>query len=678
MKNPLVQYHRLPPFKRIRFEHIESALDKILLENRQRLRKLLSKKRSFTWKNLMIPLEEMEDQLCRMWSPIGLLHAVMDTEELREIYHRCLPKLSQYNSEVSQNLDLYQAILKLMQSSAFKKLNDAQKKVIKDKLRDFKLSGVTLTPLKKQRFAELLEHHVRLAARFKENVLDATTEWSFLVRDEEKLSGLPDHMLTVLKRKASEKNLQGFLLTLDFPVYQTVISYADDAALREIMYEAYVTRASDQGPDAGIHDNTRVMEELLNIRCELAQLLDFKTYADYSLATKMANSTEEVMSFLSDLVDKVKPVACQELQFLQTFAKQECGVKRLKAWDIAYCSEKLKKKLFNISQEELRPFFSEEKVLAGMLAFVEKLYGLTIEERKNVEIWHENVRFFEVYDQNKKIRGYFYTDLYAREHKQSGAWTDAYCARRKRGLRIQLPVAYLICNFSPPTEERPSLLTHDEVLTLFHEFGHCLHHVLSKVDYINVSGWNGLEWDAVELPSQFMEYFCWQRSVLNLMAEHYKEGKALPEDLLVNLLKSKNFQSALQILRQLVFAVFDFRLHMEFEQNVQGKIQKLLDKVRKEISILPVPKFNRFQHSFSHIFEGSYSAGYYSYLWSEMLSADAFSKFEEKDIFDKETAERFLQCILERGGSSEAMELFVNFRGRKPTIDAMLKYYSIV
>ncbi len=679
MKNSLVKNEQLPDFKNIHPENIATNLDQLLNENRARIAALLAHSQTYTYDDLVYPLEILDDRLQKYWSPITHLHAVAQTDKLRTAYQACLPKLTAYSTEIEQNETLYQAFEALATSAAYKKLDIAQQKLIQDQLRDFRLSGVALPPKEKQRYAEIQTQLAQQTNHFEENILDATQGWTKHITDEKELAGIPAHAITQARATAQQKNLDGWLFTLEFPSYYAVISYAHERTLRETMYQAYVTRASDQGPNAGKFDNTKVMTEILQLRNELSQLLGFKHYAELSLTTKMVKKPQQVLDFLQQLIDTVRPKALQELQELAQFAKQQLGIADLKPWDVAYASEKLREKDYGISDESLRPYFPEEKVLTGLFELVTRLYNINVQEIKNVVAWHPDVRFFEIRDQKNELRGQFYLDLYARPHKRGGAWMDNYCDRmRYHDGTVQTPIAYLTCNLTPPNAGKPALFTHDEIVTLFHEFGHGLHHMLTKIEYAGVSGINGVQWDAVELPSQFMEFFTWEKSVLKAISSHYETGEHLPENLAQRMIDAKHFHTGLHLLRQLEFALFDFRLHMEFAPSKDAKqVQTLLDEIRATISVIPVPAYNRFQHSFSHIFAGGYSAGYYSYLWAEMLASDAFAKFEENGVFDASTGQSFLKNILERGGSQDALELFIAFRRREPTIDALLKHHGI-
>lgn len=668
----------LPLFDKINPATIESELEELLTENRARITALLTNLSQYTLEELMLPLAVLSDRLDNFWSPISHLHSVKQSPDLREAYHHCLPKLITYTTELSQNEQLYDAIKKLSESTHYTKLDPTQKKLIQDELRDFHLAGVDLSTDAKKRYSEIKTRLAQLTTKFEENLLDATTDWTLHITSQNELTGIPPHTLIAAQQAAKEKNLSGWLLTLDYPCYQSVISYANDRLLREKIYRAYTTRASDQS-DTNKFNNNPVMTEILQLRHELSALLGFNNYGELSLATKMVKKPEQVLDFLQQLVCHAKPKAQQELNELTKFAQQLDGINHLESWDIAYYSEKLQQQRYGIDDETLRPYFPIEQVLTGLFTLTEKLYGMHIEEIKNVPIWHDDVRFFEIRDSQHQLRGQFYLDLYARPQKREGAWMDD-CASRWRlpDNTIQTPIAYLICNLTPPNQGKPALLTHDEALTLFHEFGHGLHHMLTKVDYLGVSGIDGVAWDAVELPSQFMECFAWEKPVLDTISKHYQTGTSLPENLLQALRDAKNFHSGLHLVRQLEFALFDFKLHLNNNENISTEqIQRLLDEVRATTSVIIPPKFNRFQNSFSHIFAGGYAAGYYSYLWAEMLSSDAFGTFSENGIFDQKTGLAFLHNILEKGGSEEAIDLFIAFRGRAPKIDALLKQYGI-
>lgn len=677
MTNPLLAMRGLPPFSAIRPEHIEPAIDQLLAEGRAAVARLLDGQRDYTWANLIAPLEDLSDRLRRVWSPVGHMNAVVNSPELRAAYNACLPKLSDYATELGQNEQLYRAYQSIADGPEWARLDTAQKKIIDNALRDFRLSGVALPPEQKARFKDIMQELSNLTAKFEENLLDATNGWHKQIDDVNELAGLPPTAIALLAQLAQQRGLQGWLATLEFPSYIPIITYADNRSLRRELYEAYVTRASDAGPNAGRWDNTPVMEKLLALRHESAQLLGFKNYAEYSIAPKMARSTDQVLSFLTDLAQRSIGMARAELDEVRAYAREQHGVQELEAWDVTYYGEKLRQHRYAISKEDLKPYFPEARAVAGMFQVVKRLYGLDIRERSGVDTWHPDVRFFEIRDERGDLRGQFYLDLYARQHKRGGAWMDDCITRKREADGVQTPTAYLTCNFSPPVGDDPALFTHDEVLTLFHEFGHGLHHMLTKVDYPSVAGIAGVAWDAVELPSQFMENWCWQREALDLIAGHYLSGAPLPDELFRKMLAARNFQAGMQMVRQLEFALFDFRLHLEYDPARGGRIYEILDEVRKQVAVMKPPSFNRFPHSFSHIFAGGYAAGYYSYKWAEVLSSDAFSAFEEQGIFDRNTGLRFLTTVLEQGGSREPMELFVEFRGREPSIDALLRHSGI-
>jgi oligopeptidase A len=675
MTNPLLQTQGLPTFSQIKPEQVVPAIEQVLNENRTKMVQLIETANPYTWDNFIQPLNEFNDYLNRVWSPVEHLHHVADNEELRTAYNACLPKLSAYRSEIGQNKGLYAGYKAIAESADYAQLERAQQQAITNELRDFRLSGIDLPPEKQARYKEIQEQLSKLTTKFSENVLDATEAWKKHITDESLLAGLPDSAKALAKQNAEHDELEGWLLTLDFPCYLPVMNYAENRELRHEMYMAYMTRASENGPKAGQWDNSPIMSEIMALRLELATLLGFANYAEYSLATKMAETPQQVLDFLMDLANRTKPYATQELEELKTFAKEQYGVDSLAMWDVPYYSEKLREHRYHISQETLRPYFPLPKVLTGLFSVVQRLYGLSIKQCNNVDTWHSDVQFFEVYTESGELRGQFFLDCFARKGKRSGAWMDECLSRHRTQQGLQTPVAHLTCNFTPPVGDKPSLLTHQEVTTLFHEFGHGLHHILTTIDYVPVSGINGVAWDAVELPSQFLENWCWEREALDLLAAHYETGEPLPEELFQKMQAAKNFQAGLFMMRQLEFGLFDFRLHTEYTDGMD--IQALLDDVRQQITVLFPPDFVRFQNSFSHVFAGGYAAGYYSYKWAEVLSADAFSKFEENGIFDRNTGQQFLQSILEKGGSQPPMELFIEFRGREPKIDALLKQSGI-
>ena len=677
MSNPLLTMEGLPPFSRIKPEHAEPAVSQVIEENRRAVAELLERADGYRWDNLVEPLERLEERLSRVWSPISHMNSVVNTEALRAAYNACLAKLSDYATEMGQNEALFSAFKQIAEGDEYSRLDVAQKRIIDNALRDFRLSGVDLPEDQKARYKQIMQELSALNSKFEEHVLDATHAWKLQIDDETRLAGLPDSAKAMARQTAEREGREGWLFTLEFPSYLPVMMYADDRELRREMYTAFVTRASDEGPHAGQWDNTPVMEQILALRHEAARLLGFANYAERSIATKMAASTDQVLAFLNDLAERALPMARKELDEVRAFAQAQFGAGELEAWDIPYYSEKLRQHRYAITQEELKPYFPEDRVLSGMFRVVNKLYGIEITEIEGVDTWHEDVRFFEIEDVHGNVRGQFYLDLYARPHKRGGAWMDDCITRMRMEEGVQVPVAYLTCNFSAPIGDDPALFTHDEVLTLFHEFGHGLHHMLTRVDYPSVAGISGVAWDAVELPSQFMENWCWQREALNFIAGHYQSGEPLPDEMFEKMVAAKNFQSALQMVRQLEFSIFDFRLHLEYDPAKGGRIDEILQQVRDQVAVIHPPSFNRFPHSFSHIFAGGYAAGYYSYKWAEVLSADAFAQFEENGIFDRETGLRFLAAILEQGGSRDPMELFVEFRGREPTIDALLRHSGL-
>ncbi|MBL0644895.1 oligopeptidase A [Aeromonas veronii] len=678
MNNPLLTMDSLPPFSQIKPEQVQPAVIQAIADCKQKISDVLAQRDPHTWDSLIAPLEEVNDRLSRIWSPVSHLNSVLNSEALREAHDACLPLLSEFQTYVGQHEGLYQAYLALSQSDDFPLLSGAQRKEIENTLRDFRLSGIGLPAEAQQRYGEIQARLSELASRFSNNVLDATQGWHKLVADEAELAGLPDSVRAAARQMAELKGKEGWLFTLDIPSYLPVMMYADNRELRAEMYEAFTTRASDQGPNAGKWDNSAIMSELLTLRRELAQLLGFANYAELSLATKMADKTEQVVSFLTDLAAKSLPQGKAELEEIRTFAAEQHGQSELAAWDLAYYAEKLKQHKFSISDEQLRPYFPASKVVKGLFEVVKRVFGMKVRERLGIDTWHPDVRFYDIFDADDELRGSFYLDLYAREHKQGGAWMDVCLGRRYRqDGSLQKPVAYLTCNFNGPVDGKPALFTHNEVVTLFHEFGHGIHHMLTRIDVAGVAGINGVAWDAVELPSQFLENWCWESEALAFISGHYETGEPLPADLLEKMLTARNFQAAMQMLRQLEFALFDFRLHQEFDPANPAQLPALLDEVRSQVAVMTPPAFNRFQHSFSHIFAGGYAAGYYSYKWAEVLSADAFSRFEEEGIFNPATGQSFLKNILEKGGSKEPMELFRAFRGREPKVDALLRHSGI-
>nr|WP_298250377.1 oligopeptidase A [uncultured Halomonas sp.] len=677
-RNPLLETHELPPFEAIHPEHAVPAIDELLTENRRAIETLVeqAEREPPSWQSLAAPLEALNDRLSRAWSPISHLNGTMNNPALREAYQACLGKLSDYSTWLGQHEGLFRAWQALKEGGAWETLDAAQRRTVDNTLRDFRLAGVDLPAEKKHRYGEIKARLSELSNTFSNQLLDATQAWHLSLDDETRLAGLPESALATLRANAEAKEETGYRITLDFPSFFPVVSYADDRELRREVYTAFVTRASDQGPYAGQYDNAPLMEEILALRHELAQLLGFATYADYSLETKMAESPAEAQGFLEDLATRAVPQARQEFTELAAFADEALGMADLEPWDIGYVSEKLREARHAINEEQLRPYFPAPRVVEGLFRVVERLFGVTFREDERAPRYHPDVRFFRILENDAPIAG-FYLDLYAREGKRGGAWMDECRVRRHEGDTLQLPVAYLTCNFTRPVGERPALLTHDEVVTLFHEFGHGLHHMLTRQTIADISGINGVAWDAVELPSQFMENYCWEREGLDLIAGHVDTGAALPDELLGKLQAARNFQSAMGMVRQLEFSLFDLRLHHDLEAPAAAEIQALLDAVREDVSVVPRAAFNRFQNGFGHIFAGGYAAGYYSYKWAEVLSADAWSAFEEAGIFDPETGHRFRTEILEQGGARDAADLFQAFRGRAPSVEPLLRHSGI-
>jgi len=684
MTNPLLVQASLPHFSEIKPEHVKPAVVQAIAKCKETIADVLANNQVFTWGNLVTPIDEVDDTLGKLWSPVSHMNSVVNNDELRDAYESCLPLLSEYGTFVGQHQGLYEAYQQLANSDEYHILNVAQKKVIDNALRDFTLSGIALSGNDKKRYGEIATRLSELSSKFSNNVMDATQAFTVNISDESELSGLPESAQEAAKILAKEKGLSGWLFTLDYPSYLPVMMYCDNRALREQMYSAFCTRASEQGPNAGEFDNSETMAEILKLRHELASLLDFDNYSEKSIATKMAGNTEEVLTFLENLAVKSKTQGQKEFAELTTFAQTlSADNSELQAWDLPYYAEKLKQERYAISDEALRPYFPEDKIVKGLFEVVRRLFGLTITLREGVDTWHKDVKFYDVFDADNNQRGSFYLDLYARENKRGGAWMDDCQGRRELANgEVQLPVAYLTCNFNQPIGDKPALFTHNEVVTLFHEFGHGIHHMLTQINASSVAGINGVPWDAVELPSQFLENWCWQPEALAFMSGHFETGEPLPKEMLDKMLAAKNFQSAMQMLRQIEFSIFDFQMHLNYEENAptqrqENYIQQILNKVRQQYAVTTAPEFNRFQHGFSHIFGGGYAAGYYSYKWAEVLSADAFSRFEDEGIFNEQVGRDFLTNILEKGGSQEPSELFSAFRGRTPEIDALLRHSGI-
>ncbi len=694
MTNPLldpVAPNTLPAFDRIKPEHAEPALDAVLAENRRALSTLLAGTGEPGWETLIEPMEDLSDRLTRAWGPVQHLFGVMANADWRKAFNAGLPKVTEYGLEFSQNEVLFKAYERLAESAGYVAFSPARKKVIDDALRDFRLSGIALPTDQKARYKAIALRLSEIQSRFEENLMDGVQAYGKHVTDQALLAGMTDEGKAQAAEKARAKKLEGWLLTLDFPSYDAVASYADNRDLRHELYEAYATRASERSPHPPEFDNTALMEEILALRYEEARLLGFNNFGELSLATKMAESPDAVEAFLLDLAAKARPFAIKELEELKAFAKTRDGLADFQPWDSAYYGEKLKEKKLGYSEEELRPYFPAPQVIAGMFALVERIYGVKIECTHDVATWHPDVTTYAVREADGAEVGLFYLDPYARQDKRGGAWMDECLGRRRTASGLQRPVAYLTCNFTPPLAggepdpappgnalqtRKPALLTHDEVLTLFHEFGHGLHHLLTRVDEASVSGIRGVAWDAVELPSQFMENWCYDKATLNGFAHHHQTGAAIPDALLKKLQASRSYQSGLATLRQIEFSLFDLRLHRDYDAAMGAQVLETLAQVRAEVSIFPPPDWNRMPNSFSHIFAGGYAAGYYSYKWAEVLSADAFAAFEESG-FAAETGLRFRDTVLSQGGSREAMDLFVAFRGRKPEVEALLRHNGL-
>lgn len=671
------QHLQLPQFSTIEPEHIEAQLDELLSLNRQRIADYIAATPEPD-KTFLQQLEAWDDEIDQFWAPISHLNGVKNSDSLRDAYNSCLPKLTEYATEMGQNKSLYNCYKALANNSVVvSTLSVAEKKSLDNALRDFTLSGIALPEAEQRRYGQIKNRLAELTTRFSNNVLDATHGWSKHLTDSELLAGIPETALQAYRQAAAAKDLEGYLISLDVPAYLPVMQYCENRALREELYIAYSTRASDAGPTAGQWDNSELMTEILALRHELAQLLGFANYAEQSLARKMAESPQQVETFLNDLAERSLPIARQDYKELKAFAEAS-GLDELQAWDIPFYSEQLRLQKYAVSQEELREYFPADKVIEGMLTIVSRLFAVEFEKVTEVNSWHPDVQFFHVL-RNGELVAKFYLDIFAREHKRGGAWM-ADCRVRRRTLdgQLQLPVAFLTCNFTAPSEQTPSLLTHNEVTTLFHEFGHGLHHMLTRIECAAVSGINGVAWDAVELPSQFLENWCWEKQAIPLISAHYQTGEVLPDSLLDKLLAAKNFQSGMMMMRQIEFSLFDMLLHWHYDAEQPQSVQQVVDDVRSRVAVYKLPAINRFQHSFSHIFAGGYAAGYYSYKWAEVLSADVFSRFEQEGVFNTETGAAFVEEILQMGGSKEPMELFKNFMGREPDVEALLRHSGIV
>jgi oligopeptidase A len=678
MENPLLDLTGLPRFAEIEPHHVEPALDALLAENRAQIKKLATQSDRADWKDFVVPLVLIEERLDRLWATVSHLNAVCDSEDLRRAYEVALEKWTTYQTEVSQNRDLFAGFKRINESGELDRLDLAKQKTVSNAIRDFRLGGVELEGTARQRFAEIATELAAFSNRFEQNLLDATDGWHLDLTAEPDLEGLPESARALARQTAELAGIEGWRFTLQAPAFIPFMMFSSRRELRREMYHAYVTRASDCGPNAGRWDNSVVMDRILELRSEQATLLGYDQYVDYALVTRMATTSANVQIFLDDLVDRTRSHARKDFDELAKFIAQEAPDTELEVWDLPYWSERLRQSQYQFSQEEVRPYFPLPRVLEGMFDVVRQLFGIVVRPAAATpQVWHPDAMFFEILDDAATVRGQFYLDAYARTNKRGGAWmADCIGRYRKPDGSLQTPVALLTCNFSPPVDDKPSLLTHEDVLTLFHEFGHGLHHMLTKVDEPAVAGINGVPWDAVELPSQFLENWCWERAALDLISGHFESGERLPAELLQNLRDARNFQSGLQMVRQLEYSVFDLRLHSDETPGKQS-IQDVLDEVRRDVAVVQPPSFNRFQHSFSHIFAGGYAAGYYSYKWAEVLSADAFGRFEEQGLFDRDSGKEFLTEILEQGGVRDPLAMFVAFRGREPSVDTLLRHLGL-
>jgi len=670
MTNPILFRDSLPLFDQIKPSHISPAIEGILKEANSLIHSLKVMGGSISWENFVEPIEMVSEKISRAWGQIEHLNAVVNSDDLRKAYNDNLIKLTEFYTNLSQDEALYKKYQSLKDGEIFKSLTPSQKRIIDNVLREFKLGGAELNELEKARFKVIQEKLAKLSTQFEENILDATNEFSIFVGDADDLQGIPEENIKKAQSEAIEDKKEGYKFTLHFPSYLPVMQYAEDRNLREKLYRGYATRASELASPK--FDNTKLIDEILALRYESAKLLGFNHFTEMSLVTKMAKSNEEVVSFLMDLANKAKPFALKDMEELSAFSKT-LGIEKLEAWDIAYVSEKLRQAKYSFSENEVKQYFPEHRVLKGLFKVVETIFKLKI-IKTDAPTWHKDVSFYSIKNDGDELVGQFYFDLYARNHKRGGAWMDEAISRYKNSLESSHPVAFLTCNFSSPSENKPALFSHDDVITLFHEFGHGLHHMLTKVDEYSISGIKGVEWDAVELPSQFMENFCWEWDVVKHMTEHVDNKSPLPEALFKKMIEAKNFQSGMQTLRQIEFSLFDIRLHTQYSDQNKINSLKLLETIRDEIAVVRPPAWNRFPNSFSHIFAGGYAAGYYSYKWAEVLASDAFSLFEEEGILSSNAGQKFQEEVLSKGGSRPAMESFVAFRGRAPSVDALLRH----
>ena len=670
MNNPVLNRKSLPLFDQIEPDHISPAIESMLKEANALIESLKKMSSTVSWENFVEPIEIISEKISRAWGQIEHLNAVVNSDNLRKAYNDNLIKLTDFYTNLSQDESLYKKYQSLKDSEAFKSLTSSQKRIVDNVLRDFKLGGAELNETDKKKFKTIQEKLAKLSTQFEENILDATNEFSIFVDRLDELAGIPEENIKKAYAEAKEDKKEGYKFTLHFPSYLPVMQYADSRSLREKLYHAYATRASELV--SARFDNTKLIEEILALRYESSKLLGFKNFTEMSLVTKMAKSSEEVVSFLMDLANKAKPFALKDMDELKSFSKT-LNIEKLEAWDIAYVSEKLRQAKYSFSENEVKQYFPEHRVLKGLFKVVETIFNLKI-IKSDAPTWHKDVSFYSIKNENDELIGQFYFDLYARNHKRGGAWMDEAISRYKNSLESSHPVAFLTCNFSSPSDKNPALFSHDDVITLFHEFGHGLHHMLTRVDDYSISGIKGVEWDAVELPSQFMENFCWEWDVVKHMTEHVDNKNPLPKTLFDKMIEAKNFQSGMQTLRQIEFSLFDIRLHTEYSDQNKINPLELLETIRDEIAVVRPPSWNRFPNSFSHIFAGGYAAGYYSYKWAEVLAADAFSLFEEEGILSSHAGQKFQDEILSKGGSRPAMDSFIAFRGREPSVDALLRH----
>ncbi|PPI86420.1 oligopeptidase A [Candidatus Pantoea edessiphila] len=678
MHNPLLTSFILPPFSKIQFEQIIPAIIEILKDCELTVEKVLSQKNSCEWNNIIQPINESQDLLNRVFSIISHLNSVINTPELRKIYKEACLLITQYNTCLGQNKKLYQLYVSLRKTNNYMLLNNAQKKYLQNILLNFKLSGIKLKQNKQERYLLIVNRLSELEIIFSNNLLDASMGWKKLITNKKELSGVPENILVSVNNTSENEAKEHWTLTLDFPIYSSIITYCNNDLLRKDMYLAYSTRASDKGPVPYKWDNTNIINEQLSLRFELANLLGFKSFANKSLINRMVRNPLKIIYFLEDLLKKVKNTASEELSQLKLFSKKHYNINVLNPWDFAYYSQKQKEHIYTFNDEQLRSYFPKQRVLSGLFKLINIIYGVHILERKNVNLYHPDVNLFDVFNEKGHMVGSFYTDLYARKNKRSGAWMDS-CINKmlKKDGNLQNPVAYIVCNFNSPKQNKPALFTHNEVIILFHEFGHCLHHILTSIEIPEISGINGVPLDSIEFPSQFMENWCWEPDVLLLISEHYKTGEQLPNNILKSMLDAKNYQISLFILRQIEFSLFDLNIHYKFHPEKNNNVLEILKSIRSNVSIFPYLDDDRFPHSFNHIFGGCYASGYYSYLWAGVMAADAYARFKEDGIFNKDTGQSFLKNILMLGGSEDFINMFKKFRGREPNTDAFLKQYGI-